>query len=48
MLALAFFTVGAIIAAVANNFTVLLVGRSLQGVGGGGVGFLPVGPVDPC
>lgn len=34
---LAFFGVGAIIAAVANNFTVILVGRSIQGVGGGGV-----------
>jgi MFS family permease len=34
---LAFFGVGAIIAAVAHNVTVLLVGRCIQGVGGGGV-----------
>jgi MFS family permease len=34
---LAFFGAGAIIAALANNFTVILVGRSLQGVGGGGI-----------
>lgn len=32
-----FFTVGAILAAVANNFTLLLVGRSMQGIGGGGL-----------
>ena len=31
------FTVGAIVAAVAHDFTTLLVGRSIQGVGGGGV-----------
>ena len=31
------FTVGAIVAAVAQDFTVLLVGRSIQGVGGGGI-----------
>jgi hypothetical protein len=37
MLALVFFTVGAILAAVSNNFTLLLVGRSLQGIGGGGI-----------
>ncbi|KAI9714214.1 MAG: hypothetical protein M1812_006435 [Candelaria pacifica] len=37
LVALAFFTVGAIVAAVANNFTTLLVGRSLQGIGGGGI-----------
>ncbi|KAJ4287259.1 hypothetical protein N0V90_012657 [Kalmusia sp. IMI 367209] len=36
-LSLAFFLAGAIIAAVANNFTVILVGRSIQGVGGGGI-----------
>lgn len=34
---LVFFLIGAIVAAVANNFTTLLVGRSLQGVGGGGL-----------
>ena len=33
----AFFLAGAIIAALANNFTVILVGRSIQGVGGGGI-----------
>lgn len=37
MVALLLFLVGAIIAAVANGFAVLLVGRSLQGVGGGGL-----------
>lgn len=36
-LSLAFFTAGAIVAAVANNFTVILVGRSIQGIGGGGI-----------
>ena len=35
--ALTFFTVGAIIAALAKNFTAMLVGRSLQGVGAGGI-----------
>ncbi|KAL8776008.1 MAG: hypothetical protein Q9213_008412 [Squamulea squamosa] len=34
---LVFFLIGAIIAAVARNFAVLLVGRSLQGIGGGGL-----------
>ena len=37
MVALVFFLVGAVIASVASNFAVLLVGRSLQGVGGGGL-----------
>lgn len=37
IVALAFFTVGSIVAAVAKRFTVLIVGRTLQGVGGGGV-----------
>jgi MFS family permease len=37
LLALLFFTVGSIVAAVADNFTVILVGRSIQGVGGGGM-----------
>ena len=36
-MALSFFTVGAIIAAVSNSFTVMLVGRSLQGIGAGGM-----------
>jgi Major Facilitator Superfamily len=34
---LALFGVGAIIAAVANSYTVVLIGRSIQGIGGGGV-----------
>ncbi|KAL8730754.1 MAG: hypothetical protein Q9166_003824 [cf. Caloplaca sp. 2 TL-2023] len=34
---LGFFVIGAIVAAVAKDFTVLLVGRSLQGIGGGGL-----------
>lgn len=33
----AFFLVGIIISSVANDFTVMLVGRAIQGVGGGGV-----------
>ncbi|KAI9893422.1 MAG: hypothetical protein M1814_006719 [Vezdaea aestivalis] len=37
LVALVFFTAGAIIPALANNFTVLLAGRSLQGIGGGGI-----------
>lgn len=37
LLALSLFTLGAIIAASANNFTLLLVGRSIQGIGGGGL-----------
>ncbi len=37
MLALSLFTLGAIIAALANDFTLLLVGRSIQGIGGGGL-----------
>jgi len=36
-ISLAFFLAGSIIAAVANNFTVILVGRSIQGIGGGGI-----------
>lgn len=35
--AVVFFTVGAITAALATNFTVLLVGRTIQGIGGGGI-----------
>lgn len=34
---LVFFMVGVIVAALANNFTTLLVGRSIQGIGGGGL-----------
>jgi MFS family permease len=36
-ISMAFFGAGAIVAALANNFTVVLVGRSIQGIGGGGV-----------
>jgi MFS family permease len=36
-IALAFFAVGALLAGISNNFTLMLVGRSLQGVGGGGI-----------
>jgi MFS family permease len=36
-MSLALFGVGAIVAAVAKNFTVILVGRSIQGIGGGGI-----------
>lgn len=34
---LGFFLAGSIIPAVADNFTVILVGRSIQGIGGGGI-----------
>ncbi|KAB8237120.1 major facilitator superfamily domain-containing protein [Aspergillus alliaceus] len=37
LIAIALFLVGAIIAGVSKNFTELLVGRSIQGVGGGGI-----------
>lgn len=37
MVALVFFVAGAIVAATGHNFEVLLVGRSLQGIGGGGL-----------
>ncbi|GME24471.1 hypothetical protein GTA08_BOTSDO09319 [Neofusicoccum parvum] len=37
LIALSFFTVGAIIGATANDFAALLVGRSIQGIGGGGI-----------
>jgi MFS family permease len=37
LVSIAFFAIGIIIASVANNFTVILVGRSIQGIGGGGV-----------
>lgn len=36
-LSLILFLVGSIVAAVANDFTVILVGRSVQGIGGGGI-----------
>ena len=37
LIALSLFTVGAILAGVANNFTTLLIARSIQGVGAGGI-----------
>ncbi|KAI2785979.1 hypothetical protein POX_h09744 [Penicillium oxalicum] len=37
LISIMFFCVGAIIAAVGNNFTYMLVGRTIQGVGGGGI-----------
>ena len=36
-LAIILFGAGSIIAAVARNFTVILVGRVIQGIGGGGM-----------
>ena len=32
-----FFAVGSLVSAVAKNFTTMLVGRSIQGIGGGGI-----------
>ena len=37
LISLVFFLVGALIGALAKNFTYMLVGRSIQGVGGGGI-----------
>ncbi|KAF2705287.1 MFS general substrate transporter [Pleomassaria siparia CBS 279.74] len=37
LLSLVFFTLGIVFCAAANDFTVLLVGRSVQGIGGGGI-----------
>ncbi|KAH8690754.1 major facilitator superfamily domain-containing protein [Talaromyces proteolyticus] len=37
MTSLVFFFVGAVVSAVAKDFTYMLVGRSIQGVGGGGI-----------
>ncbi|KAF9887265.1 hypothetical protein FE257_010393 [Aspergillus nanangensis] len=37
VIAVTFFFVGTVVAAVAKNFTYMLVGRSIQGVGGGGI-----------
>ncbi|KAF2095775.1 MFS general substrate transporter [Rhizodiscina lignyota] len=34
---LVLFTIGALICSLAQNFTVLLIGRSIQGIGGGGI-----------
>ncbi|CAG7932952.1 unnamed protein product [Penicillium olsonii] len=36
-ISLVFFAVGAVICAIANDFTFMLIGRSIQGVGGGGI-----------
>lgn len=32
-----FFAVGSLVAALAKNFTMMLVGRTIQGIGGGGI-----------
>jgi MFS family permease len=37
MIALVFFLIGALVAALSNGFGTLLVGRSFQGIGGGGL-----------
>jgi MFS family permease len=37
LLSLVFFCIGAILSAIANDFTYMLIGRSIQGVGGGGI-----------
>ena len=37
LVALVFFTVGAIVGALAQNLTTLIIGRTIQGVGGGGI-----------
>jgi MFS family permease len=37
LISVMFFTVGIIIASIANDFTVILIGRSIQGIGGGGI-----------
>jgi MFS family permease len=36
-ISLVFFLAGSIIPALANDFTVILIGRSIQGIGGGGI-----------
>jgi MFS family permease len=40
LFALTFFTAGGVIAALSHDFTLLLIGRSVQGVGGGGISAL--------
>jgi MFS family permease len=40
LIALTFFTAGAVIAGFARNSTIMIVGRSVQGVGGGGISAL--------
>lgn len=37
LIALTFFFVGTLVSGLSNNFTQMLVGRSVQGVGGGGI-----------
>ena len=37
MVGLVFFLIGALVAALANDFGTLLVGRAFQGIGGGGL-----------
>lgn len=37
LLSVVFFSTGALICALANDFTILFVGRSIQGIGGGGI-----------
>lgn len=37
LIALGLFTAGAVIAAVSHSFAVLLLGRTIQGIGGGGI-----------
>ncbi|KAF2264137.1 MFS general substrate transporter [Lojkania enalia] len=37
LFSITFFTIGSILCAVANDFQVLLAGRSIQGIGGGGI-----------
>jgi len=37
LIALSFFTVGSIVATAANSFAILILGRSIQGIGGGGL-----------
>ena len=37
LLAIFFFCIGAIVSAISKNFTYMLVGRTIQGVGGGGI-----------
>ncbi|KAL4974122.1 major facilitator superfamily domain-containing protein [Aspergillus desertorum] len=40
LISLAFFFIGSLVAGIANDFTQILVGRCLQGVGGGGIAVL--------
>lgn len=37
LFALVFFTIGAVICGVANHVSILILGRSVQGIGGGGL-----------